>query len=568
MAAHLEEIKVNLTKTGVQLPFVEDDLLMEWGLPDLVVGWRGAQPENVMEEMRQKWDAEDVMVNGRAGLILRNAKPDSIAYARSNAADTVFPCAFGTSNLSTVPVARLVIRIAQAFLHLQQYPAFSDQEHFDAIVSINSTGEDGGMIVDEGAAVVQTLEEYGVKWMSRNPDKQQYTNLRGLSKLADYSFNIPEDNQLPYGGLWFPYVSDLSLYDTETVPEVISQYFMGCLDDTVEGIAEIFSRIKSAWGNLGKTEWGKRMSHLFRCIQLAISVQSVVKIRYEDVYCGCAILGSNFTISVVKTEYRPGSIDQLRDAIGSSGSNTIVLRQVAAICRLKGDDITNIEKLTTLWAIREFIKDFSLSEENRKDIVEKLKFFRSKSRHWAPSVFNFSKAADFMTDSISLADYDSDVDLPIHHTMMFNQEKKEVVWSCFGGVAPSFRIPGGNVYDLTSAQNVVKRGPIGGMKGKASETLVVTKVSLRMVALELALEDLRIMTREKKILNPFAQPNFKRSAQNQWKTFSGQGASSLVASLRKITESHIEPVIVSSGSKRSREGEGTERPGKRRMLDW
>jgi len=569
MSAHLEEKKVNLTSTGVQLPFMEDDLLKDWGLPDLVLGWRGNQPENVMEELRQRYDAEDVMVNGRAGLILRRANQESIAYARDNSVDPVFPCAYGTSNIATIPAAKLIVRIAQAFLHLHQYPAFSDKEHFDAIVSSNSAKEDGSMIVDDGTTVVLNLEEYGIKWVSKNPEKQQYTNLKGLETLAKYNFNIPETNILPWGGLWFPYISDLALHDMETVPDVISRFFMGCLGDTVEDIAEIFSRIKSAWGNLGKTEWGKRMSHLYRCIELAIGAQAVVKIRFDDVYSGAAILGSNFTISVVKQEYRPGSVDQLRDAIGGTGSNIMLLRQVAAICKVNVDDIAEFSELKTLWAIRMFMKGYVLTEDHRKAIIEKLRFFRSSHQSWAPSVFNFNKAAELMSDGHNLSDYPAEAEIPLHASMMFNYEKKEVIWSCFGGVAPSFRVPGGSVYDLTSAQNVVKRGAIGGSRGKSNvETLVVTKISLRMVALELALEDLRIMMREKKILNPFAQPNFKRSAQNQWKTFAGAGAASLVSSLRRITEAHIDPTPLSSGTKRPREDDGKDKPGKRRVLDW
>lgn len=566
MRAYMLNMKINLLRTcAVLLPTVWENMTT-WGLPSLVFGWKTAIATEVLDDLRETRGASDTTGQGRPGMVLSDPTFDDVKAVRETHPDPTFPAPFGMTNLTTIPTVLLVYRIANQFISLQQYSAFLDTEHFEGIVE--------GLVEDPQSDDVQMrpeqyIPEIGtVGGVIKVPERvtQQVTCLKGLEPYGSYNPLLQEDT-VDTGGLWFPYLSELALFDTDTIPRVIDRWFLGCLAEEPSEVTGVFQKIKSDMGLLGRTEWGKTVTHLFRCIDVAIRAQAKVKIAVESGhYLGCAVMGSNFTIHVNGTEYRPGGPGELKDAYLRSGSNVEILHAVALAAGL---DFGTISAVKGMWELRGVLSRQGVPLGKQKDVIRIAKQLRFPEKHWTPVVANLTKAKNLLVDGTPLAEYPDDTDLPIVADAIFSLEKDFVIWSCFGYVAPSFRIPGGASFDLTARQNLVSRraGVFGG--GKTNEQLVVSKISLQMVALDVAVDHLRALIREQKALNPFAQPNTRRSMQNQYKTFTGKDFQRVVEILREIAKVGAPEEAGPSKGKRKAGGEPDEtRPSKRTALDW
>jgi hypothetical protein len=279
-------------------------------------------------------------------------------------------------------------------------------------------------------------------------------------------------------------------------------------------------------------------------------------------------MGSNFLVEVNSQVYRPGSSENLRDAVLLSGSNQFILRKIAIECAMGEKGLDDVKKM---WALRIKISESGGCSLNLQKEIEKLamqlRFPEDKT--WKPIVSDIARAASYMDDGTPIVDYPLHENLPITASSLFSNDKLRVIWSCFGYTAPSFRIPGGAAFDLSVPQNFVTRRA-GAFSKQTSETLVVSKISLRMVALDQAISDTEVMIREKQALNPFALPNMKRSAANQYKVFTGKDFQRVVENLRLIAKVGVVGVSSSSGTKRKATGgDHDEAPfRKKTAFDW
>jgi hypothetical protein len=380
---------------------------------------------------------------------------------------------------------------------------------------------------------------------------------------------VMEPRTIAMGGLWFPFVSELALFDTETVPTVVDRWFLSSLAGETTECIQMMNKVRSDFGVLGKTEWGKGMTHVFKCLDICIRAQGRLRIILDNgVYLGSCIMGSNFLVEVNSQVYRPGSAENLRDAVLLSGSNQFILRKIAIECAIGEKGLDDVKKM---WALRIKISESGGCSLNLQKEIEKLamqlRFPEDKT--WKPIVSDIARAASYMDDGTPIVDYPLHENLPITASSLFSNDKLRVIWSCFGYTAPSFRIPGGAAFDLSVPQNFVTRRA-GAFSKQISETLVVSKISLRMVALDQAISDTEVMIREKQALNPFALPNMKRSAANQYKVFTGKDFQRVVENLRLIAKVGVVGVSSSSGTKRKATGgDHDEAPfRKKTAFDW
>lgn len=541
------------------------DKCIPLGFPDIIVGW--VRPiEETLETFRREYGARDVMSQGKPGMIVTHVNVMKIREIQNSNPITTFPAVTGCANLNTLGVVALSIRIASLFLHMHQYPAFGDREHYENFLAMEEEEESvhEEMTVDPAPTTVtgkkkEKTERQRREWDGRN---QQYiTRLRGLDKLPVSSFMLPT-GPVSSDGLWFPYVSELSNPDKTTVPEVIYNWFLGALGENQEDASITHSRVCAEWGVLASTEWGKALAHIYRVIDIAIRVQGGVKLKFDgDVYLGAVITGSGWLVTVNERNFVPGSAEQLNDAINLSGSNTLILRRISTIIHAPDEARVAIEAVESMWQLRLILASGGVPTDIQVEVTNAARMLRFKTVHWFCGRPGVEKAAEYLSDNKSLADYGQGEDLPIRAEYIFSTDKTAVIWSCFGPMAPSFRIPGGSVFDLTAPTNTVKR-VVGGMRSGKSESLPVTAVSSRVCALELAIEDLKRMIDDKKILNPFAQPRVKRSAANQYKVYSGNEMTAVITALRRICNA---TVSLAEGSKKRKAVEDTgEEPGSKR----
>lgn len=575
--AYYHKRPVNLLTPGISLPSVTWESLQSFGLPNVAFGWSISIPSESLDQLRERDGATDVSGQGRPGLLIESPSLDNIHNVRATHPDLTFPPPYGATNLSTIPTAVTSIRIMNLFAALQQYPAFMDTEHYENFIEYRGRGA-----ADDAEVLPSATESEGIIDRVITPEgvfvvqtrvKQAFTSFKTDSFIPYDKYDCCwATNPSSIGGLWFPYIAELALYDTETVPRVVDLYFKGSFGEDSREIIGMMMRFRADWGLLGKTEWGKAMSHVFTCMKIAIEGQGVIKFHIEEGrYLGSVVQGSNFTVSVNKQDYRPGTFEQLKDAVNMSGSNQLILGNIGAMVRGKSGRIVDLSEVKGMWELRCKIWESFVSVESQGEIIKLAGQLRLPKSHWKMSVQGFEKAAARLTDGTPVKDYGEEEDLPITASALFTQDKPFLIWSCFGPIAPSFRIPGGQPFDLTKSQNIVTRRAGAFGKGGKAEMIVVSRLSMRMVALEMAVEDLKTMMREKTVLNPFGAPNTRRSTANQYKMFTGADFQRVVGSLRTIAGvGAAEGQASGSGKgKRRAGGEPEDMPGaKRSVLDW
>jgi len=569
MKAYMTGRRVNLINPTAQLEPTPFEEMATWGLPDIVFGWRFAIASEVIDNLRETYLAYDTVGQGRPGMAISAPNLETIRSIRETNPDTVFPAPYGFANLTTIGTAIVAYRIVNQFAALQQYPAWMDPTHYtnwSILCSEGTTTEEGEteMATEDWIGSIRTDDGVvtcrGDQWI---------TNLGKDMLPFSKAIVVMEPRTIAMGGLWFPFVSELALFDTETVPTVVDRWFLSSLAGETTECIQMMNKVRSDFGVLGKTEWGKGMTHVFKCLDICIRAQGRLRIILDNgVYLGSCIMGSNFLVEVNSQVYRPGSAENLRDAVLLSGSNQFILRKIAIECAMGEKGLDDVKKM---WALRIKISESGGCSLNLQKEIEKLamqlRFPEDKA--WKPIVSDIARAASYMDDGTPVVDYPLHENLPITASSLFSNDKLRVIWSCFGYTAPSFRIPGGAAFDLSVPQNFVTRRA-GAFSKQTSETLVVSKISLRMVALDQAISDTEVMIREKQALNPFALPNMKRSAANQYKVFTGKDFQRVVENLRLIAKVGVVGVSSSSGTKRKATGgDHDEAPfRKKTAFDW
>lgn len=555
---------VNLSLPGCTIP-AEVTSIPEWGLPKVAFGWGIPVANEVLDNLRETWKAYDVSGMGKAGLAVDNPNMDAIRHILSTNPTRNFPAPYGMTNLSTLAAARVSKGILYAFSKLQQYPAFLDQEHYEMFVDERHymAGED---VNTEFQTRVAIQGRDTIDWPHDIP--QHFTKLGNLASPGSVQNIIdPTSFTPPCGGIWFPYISPVANYDTKTAVSVIQTYFSSCLGDSAEEINTTIEQLRSAWGLLGRTEWGKQITHAFYVMRIAIECQCSVRLAFEGAnYLGVVMLGEGYELCINNGVVSIGSAEQLGDAMRLGGSNKLILRKIANAASMRMEELDNI---TSMWELRHKLFEDGCPLDQQREIIRMASGLRFEGGiHWKPVVSSFTKAAEYIASPTPIEEYNKSDNLPITASSLFSLDKVAVIWSCFGEVAPSFRIPGGSVFKLARGGNTVSRN-IGLGRKATKEVLNVTKVSLRMVSLELAISDIKAVIQDKEIHNPFATPQPKRSTANAYKTFSGNNMDKVVGALRLIAKVDVvEGVSLDKGKKRMFDGDGAAGPSaKRGALD-
>jgi hypothetical protein len=324
-------------------------------------------------------------------------------------------------------------------------------------------------------------------------------------------------------------------------------YFLKCLGDTTEEIIEGLREFRSAWGNIHRTTTGVMLSFLAICIRVALQAQARVYPIFESgSFVGVVLSGSAFTIDLEGTVYRPVSRETLSPVIALADSHAIAL---VAISKKAGNDAQQKRVLasTSMVELREILRAVWTIEMAKDDVLRLAKGLRFKKTDapWGINVNTLTKALTLITQpALPL-----ESNLPLHNSMLFESDRTKVVWSCFGGMAPSFRIPGGRPMSLTGPMTVPQRGA----GGKKVDDIHVSKVACRNVILEVAIRDLKEMMDLKEILNPFGTPNQKASQMNQDRFFSGDDGKAIIALLR--SSCGVSAADLSTGKRKAQEVE-------------
>lgn len=288
----------------------------------------------------------------------------------------------------------------------------------------------------------------------------------------------------PYeNAICFPFVPELAVWDKDTVPEMIGQFFLRSLGTTTESCLQMYSTVCRAWKrSIWHTVWGDSMSHLCKVISLAIPAQAhVFPIIENDVYKGCVLSGYNFSVANGRDIYRPSIIDE--DDRNGFTTNATILDKIAKL--LSTDDSLQeqivAEGLKGMRYLDERIRDFhAVNPEQTRKLRDFASRLRYKKDFLRVNMDNISAFIDHCKRDVL-----PDKDLPMHVSGLLRLDPMGSFLSAFGPLVPSPSAPQG--------RSIL----IDGKEPENLNGLIVFK----QTSLETAISDWLKMSKEKKILN-------------------------------------------------------------------
>jgi hypothetical protein len=354
-------------------------------------------------------------------------------------------------------------------------------------------------------------------------------------------------------GLFIPYIEALHHFDDKVVLDLMNHYFIKCLGDTTEDIVEGFNDFRQGWGNIRRTRTGVMMSVLAVAIQIAIRAQAqAVPLFLQGRFSGVVISGGGYTVNLERVVYRPVSATNLRSEIPKVDTHAVSMRRIRQLQATDAAKVA-IDSIKSMGQLRSvLLSTWTIETTNKEEILKAARGLNFGEKHWGINVNTLKDAFSFITNTTQSLDF-----LPIHYSQIYETDRARVVWSCFGGMAPTFRIPGGRALSLEGAMTTMLRG----RDGKRQPSAEISKVACRNVILEVALRDLDMMIEKKEILNPFATPNQRASQMNQDRFFTSDDGKAIIAGLRSICKISAQDL---SNKKRKATEIGEDEPGRKR----
>jgi len=157
------------------------------------------------------------------------------------------------------------------------------------------------------------------------------------------SFAITGKDNVPNGGILFPYFDGMVLPDKAFTPRFFISTFGNMLGDTPGKLKTACETIQSGWPSLSTTAAGLQISHLAFGMDLAIRANIMIRpVIINGAYTGFVLTGSNFICFKGAVSYKPSSQADLEEEIGRLDEHNDALRDLTVI--LNGLDMIDKTK--------------------------------------------------------------------------------------------------------------------------------------------------------------------------------------------------------------------------------
>jgi len=343
-------------------------------------------------------------------------------------------------------------------------------------------------------------------------------------------------------GRFFAYIKELTLNDGETVPAFIRRYMLSGLGTSQQDIHDQYATIQRAWGNIEKTEAGNVLSHICKVTEIALEGQArAIPLFTEGNYRGTIISGTGWSCSFDEDTVTARPFETLTDAVNIGNPHNGALRAIInALGNTQEWKDTALGAITNMNELRIALKNGYSNAAIRAVVTTQGPRLSFGQRPWTINVDTLARALDLIKEAGTNPMFlGNTADLPLHHSMLMEEDNASIIWSCFGGMAPSFRIPHGRIQKLESSMTV----DVPGKRGEEKKTVAISRVGVRNVLLPQAISDLKWVMNEKAIQNPFGQGQVRASQQHQDRFFDGNQGKRLISGLRDVCG-----VVISSGS--------------------
>jgi hypothetical protein len=252
-------------------------------------------------------------------------------------------------------------------------------------------------------------------------------------------------------GLFVPYVFELAVADSVTVPTLVSTYFLRSLAPTVTQMFAVLDSIRSSWGIIETSGLGHEISHLCRCIDIALQAQAAVYPIYtHGIYEGSVIYGAGYSVCFRGRSIEPIAYTELQKEVGRTSTHS---RSIETIKAKANDDDTRtaIDGATTMRELSIVVRSMHLDESQKQEILGAAYGLCYHNKYWSTSPVFIMKSLEYLQNEVEIPS-----DVPMYPRYLFSQDRMELVMSAFGHQAYTFMIPNGAKCELESADDPPK----------------------------------------------------------------------------------------------------------------
>lgn len=523
MAAYCTQKKVSIMSPYHPLLYTSSESLIGYALPDMSISFPAVPPSEILDVMRAA-GCQELTVKGTKIFLLLSPSPDLIRSLVAGGAIKTTPAAVNSTNIDSLATLSLIRRIFSNFFHTHQYPAYIDEDHLEYVKDHWQQGVDTGKRKEPSTGTQRTR-----KRVRRTADEEE-EELEDEEMEEQGSENVPtgetiiwampppvteqawgDERQLPGGnGVFIRYIDETQTSNGEKAIHItIGRYFLGALGNSSEAVRIMFDRMRRDLGNLINTRIGRELAHMAKCIDLGLQAQSrIFPVISGEQYLGCILQGAGFQIHAYDTTTSPVDELTLRAKVEQAGSHRSSLYAIADIVDESPESTLNkaVKNVTSIMHLRNGLQVCPLTAEQKDQIVALARGLRFGAKSLNVSAANIADLLHF----IQHPELELPTTLPIHPSMLFEQNRVSVVWSAFGELAPSCVFNGGPQIDLTSSKNLPKH------------------IGFRMVPLKDALIDLETILSRRKF--PNASLN-RRSGPYKDRMYTGLDASRILSAL-------------------------------------
>jgi hypothetical protein len=241
-------------------------------------------------------------------------------------------------------------------------------------------------------------------------------------------------------GRIFKFNHQLALPDPHIPGDVIGRYFLAGLGDSYEDQAENLELIKTGTAGLRLTRLGDELSHMYRCLEIAImSSTGCVPIFSRDTYEGCVLMGgsSDRDFVIHGNRFPLLSVTDLKNDMLNVSDHESSLQFIASLfpAGVKGD----VRHVSSLVMLRMHCLELVATQDIRDEIVRKAALLDFGVDPWPINPNSIKMCMDLIADITIL-----DESYPIGRLSLFSKDPILIALSCFGEKScPSWDIPNG-----------------------------------------------------------------------------------------------------------------------------
>lgn len=462
--------------------------LLPWVVPDLIYDFTTPISDTTIAALK----LHSTQVNGKSKKITFAMREPTLLSIRQLVADyptinQTTPHLIGLVNLDAMKMIFVMQKVLSAFFLTHGYSAFrhsSDVTPVDTNMEVVSKKRK--VSTTTYLACMSDLDAH-VRDPIADESEEGLYGPDGLGTDIQLTVAKPStvqndkwgsmDRMPNTSGLYFPYVGDLAVAETVTVPAVFTNYFIRSLASDTRHMFKQVDKLKSAWGVISQTKLGDEISHLCKCVDIALQAQAMVYPVYSNgIYEGSVLCGAGYTISVNGLEYVPLSYAELQKVVRDGSMHSKALDE---ICSVVPELEERIRACGSVREMSQVVKGAEVDELSKNSIVKFAHYLCFDNKYWSTSVAHVKHMLDYLHDPEKVMPSDA----PMYPKYLFTSDRVEEVLSAFGHQAPTFMVPNGAKCDIEK----MKDAP--------------NNFHVRTIAVERAVLDMKYVVKEKYVTN-------------------------------------------------------------------